>query len=230
LTKKEARLSDQAVDLFARMIGGREKFAAILAVADDAPDVAKVNDLLLDPRYATYGLRRICAMAGLSVADLFAAYKKAVIVEAHIRAAPVIAEKLIGVVEDLMTRAQPHYLPCDVCRGSGRVVPPPTKDQPSPAPVACTACTNGQQLHLPDLDRQKLALEIAELIKPRVGSGVVFNQANILPPADRSAGAPGALEQLQQAVSEVLFSGRPAAPVPEPPIDAELAEPAPDAG
>lgn len=226
ISLEEADLSQQAVAVFERVLGGRDQFAAVLAVADDSPEVAKVNDFLLDPRYQSLGLRKICAMAGLTVADLFAAYRKAVIVQAHLEAAPIIAKKLVGVVDDLMTRAQPHYLPCDTCRGTGRVVPPPTKDQPAPEPVACTACVNGQQLHLPDLDRQKLALEIAELIKPR--AGVTFNQANVLAPPDRGPSVTGSLEQLQQAVSEVLFSGRPM-PVTDPPIDADVVEPSADA-
>lgn len=202
LTSTERTLADEGVTTFEEILGGREKLTQVLAVATDEPEVALVTDLLLDPRYQHHSLRQLCAMTGLTVADLLTAYRKAVIVQAHVQAAPIIAGKLIGVVEDLMTRAQPHYLPCATCHGSGSVIDLPSKDQPSPAPRVCTACTNGQQLHLPDLDRQKLALEVAELVKPK--SGITFNQANVLG-AGGGSSMGGSLEQLQQAVSDVLF-------------------------
>jgi len=73
-------------------------------------------------------------------------------------------------------------------------------------------------LHLPDLDRQKLALELAEVVKPRVPLfQQQINQLNT--PADQAMRA-GSLEQMQQAVSSVLFGGTPAAPV----VDAEAVE------
>lgn len=227
LTLEEADLSAGAVMEFERALGGRDALIDVLAVADGAPEVAKVINLLLDTRYESFSLRRICLMTGLTVADFFAAYKKASIVRAHIQTAPIIAAKLVGVVEDLMTRAQPHYLTCMVCRGTGSITPEPTKEKPNPGPEPCKSCVDGKQLVLPDLDRQKLALEVAELIKPR--GGMVFNQANLLNAGggDRGLGSPGALEQLQQAASAVLFSRAPA-PVPDSPdaVDGEV-EPIP---
>lgn len=217
LTAEEADLSASAVMEFEKALGGRDALIDVLAVADDAPEVARVIDLLLDARYDGFSLRRLCTMTGLTIADFFAAYKKAAIVRAHIQAAPIIAAKLVGVVDDLMTRAQPHYLTCPVCRGTGSLVPEPTEKKPNPQPEPCKACVDGKQLVLPDLDRQKLALEVAELIKPK--GGLVFNQANLLNAGgDRqSIGAPGALEQLQQAASAVLFGRAPRAE----PVDGE---------
>jgi len=229
LTDEEVDLSANAVMAFETALGGRDALIDVLAVADDAPEVARILNLLLDPRYQAMSLRRLCTMTGLSVADFFAAYKTAAVVRAHIQAAPIIAAKLLGVVDDLMTRAQPHYLICPVCRGTGSIVPEPTTAKPNPIPEPCTSCVEGRQLVLPDLDRQKLALEVAELIKPR--GGMVFNQANLLNTnGDRpSGGATGALEQLQQAASSVLFSRAPA-PVeaPETIINGEVAPPGQD--
>ena len=218
LTPEELDLSTTAVLAFEAALGGRAALIDALAVAQDAPDVARVVDLLLDPRYDRCSLRRLCTMAGLTIADFFLAYKKATLVRAHIEAAPIIARKLVGIVDDLMTRAQPHYVPCSTCRGTGTVVPEPTRDQPNPRPEPCRACTNGQVLLFPDLDRQKLALEVAELIKPR--ASLTFNQANVLAPGGRGPTAPGALEQLQQAASAILFA-RPAA---APPVAGEVIE------
>jgi len=127
LTPQEADLSSSAVATFERVLGGRDKLIDVLAVADDAPEVAKVIDLLLDARYDGFSLRRLCAMTGLTITDFFLAYKKAAIVRAHIQAAPIIAAKLVGVVDDLMTRAQPHYLTCAVCRGTSTITPSPPR-------------------------------------------------------------------------------------------------------
>jgi hypothetical protein len=210
LSDDEQALSNDAIATFEAVLGGRDALAEALAVAESAPEVDKVSALLLDARYDTYSLRRICAMAGLTIADLFAAYKKATLIRAHLQLAPIIASRLVGIVQDLFTRAQPHYLPCGTCRGAKSITPDPTPKNPTPAPEPCAACqATGQILHLPELDRQKLALEIAEVIKPK--GGFTFNQANILQPGASGGGsitAPGALEQMQQAVSSVLYADR----------------------
>jgi hypothetical protein len=215
ITDQESALADEGVAVFEQIIGGRKKLTDALAVASTDADVARVTDLLLDPRYERHNLRSLCKMVGLTVADLLTAYRKAAIIQAHIQSAPIIAGKLIGVVEDLMTRAQPHYLPCPICRGTGTVVPEPTRDNPNPSPRPCQNCVDGQVYTLPDLDRQKLALEISELIKPR--AGITLNQANIVGSGNGGGDARalgGSLEQLQQAVSDVLFpSNRSRAPV-----------------
>jgi hypothetical protein len=225
LTAEESHLSDAALVRFERVFGRREAFAEILAVADGEPEVTRVIDLLLDVRYDSFSLRRLCAMTGFTVADFFAAYKKASIVRGHLQAAPIIASKIVGVVDDLMTRAQPHYLTCPSCRGTSTITPEPTKEQPNPQPEPCRSCIDGKQLVLPDLDRQKLALEVAELIKPK--GGMVFNQANLLNTGGgrSSIGAPGALEQLQQAASAILFTR----PTTVAPVQGEVVEDLPAA-
>jgi hypothetical protein len=221
LTEAEADLSADAIATFETALGGRDALIDALCVADGTPEVDKVTALLLDMRYDGWSLRRICALANLTVADFFTAYRKAALVRAHLQLIPVITAKLVGVVDDLLTRAQPHYVRCDACNGTTTFVPEPTKDLPNPSPQPCKACKGtGQHLLLPDLDRQKLALEVAEVIKPK--SGFTFNQANVLA-ADRVGSnptAPGALEQMQQAVNAILFKGP--APSTRAPIEAEV--------
>lgn len=226
LTAVEASLADEGVSVFESVLGGREALMQVLAVASDEPEVALVTDLLLDPRYQSYSLRQLAKMVGLTTADLLTAYRKATIVQAHVQAAPIIARKLIGVVEDLMTRAQPHYLPCTICRGTGTIVPEPTDKIPNPQPRPCTACIDGQVYVLPDLDRQKLALEVAELVKPR--AGITVSQTNVDASRTTSISVGGSLEQLQQAVADVLFSPQrsaaPASPIDVTPIAETEAE------
>lgn len=222
LTAEEADLSAGAIATFEAVLGGRDALVDALCVADGSPEVDKITSLLLDARYDGWSLRRVCATAGLTVADFFAAYKKAALVRAHLQLVPVITQKLVGVVDDLLTRAQPHYLPCGVCQGSGTVTPAPTRTQPTPSAQTCESCQGqGRVLHLPDLDRQKLALEVAEVIKPR--AGFTFNQATVV--AASGGAAPGALEQLQQAVSAVLYAPGARTPVVDGQVLADAAPP-----
>lgn len=196
----EDAASDQAVELFEKALGGRDALLDALAVGDNAPEVNKVVTLLVDPRYETYSLRKLCHDSGITVADLFAAFKQAAVQKAHLLASQVILSRLLPVVEDVMTRSAPHYVTCEACDATGTITPEPTKTTPNPEPAPCTACKGrGQRLVFPDLDRQKLALELADLVKKGGGLSITQNNAAVFTP---SAVSTGSLEQLQQALGE----------------------------
>jgi len=228
LTIEEQALSSAAIDTFTKAIGGREALVDLLSVASDAPDVDKIVTLLCEERYATYSLRSICEMSGLTVADLFSALKKAAIVRAHVLAYMTqIAPKLVGVVKDVMERAQPYQVPCTSCGGLGTITAEPTKEKPNPTPSPCETCRGGGVLlAMPDLDRQKVALELGQLVV-KSGGPLVALQQNF-PAGASGSTAPGALEQMQQAVSELLFKS-PARRSPAPPIDLEITDVPPGA-
>lgn len=219
LTPEEADLSAAAIETFATAVGGRDALARALIVADAAPEVSRIVDLLIDPRYADFTVRRLCRDAGLTVVELFAAYKKALFVRAHLDAARAITSQLVGVVDDVMKRAQPYPIDCPRCQGVGQVTSEPTKDAPNPSPQVCDTCRGGGKLlQLPDLDRQKLALELGQLVA-KSGVSIAFGlQQNLHLPASPGGGRQaGALEALQQAVGEILYP-RPGRAV-EPPVD-----------
>jgi hypothetical protein len=209
LADHEAILSAHAIDTFTKILGGKDLLADVLAVASHDPDVDKVVTLLLDPAYASYSLARLCHLAGITAADLYSALGKASIARAKIEAIVTeVAPKLRGVVKDVMDRAQPYEIPCTACGGVGATTAEPTKEQPNPAPQACAVCRGGGKLlALPDLDRQKLALELGQLVSKGGGIAVQVNQQNL---GDRAGSTQtGALEQLQQALGEILFDGPP---------------------
>jgi len=216
LTAVEQGLSSAAIDTFTKAVGGRDALIDVLSVASDAPDVDKIVTLLCDPRYDGYSLRRLCEITGLTIADLFSALKKAAISRAHILAITTqIAPNLVGVVKDVMIRAQPYEVPCGECGGIGTITADPTKETPNPSPLPCTTCRGGGvMLALPDLDRQKVALELGQLVTK--GGPLLALQQNFPAGAAASSGAPGSLEQVQQAVSELLFK---ATPRSTPPIE-----------
>lgn len=225
LTPREARENQRALETVEKALGGRDALLDTLAVAAEAPEVEEVVQLLLDPRYARCSLRQICVMAGLTVVDLFAAYKQAMVVQAHLVAYRAITTKVLPVVEDVMRRAAPFKVPCTRCGGTGRGTDP---DKPDAPPESCPSCAgHGELLQLPDLDRQKLALELAQLVQK--SGGVLLQQNNLtVQPAEKAGGT---LVGLQQAVRELLGGTRtPLAPIPattpeeDPPIEGELAE------
>lgn len=231
LSPEEADLSSAAIDTFTIALGGRQALLDTLLVASGSREVDQITTLLIDPRYGGWSLRRICALAGYTVADLFTAYRKALIVKAHLHATRIVSQQLVSVVDDVMRRAQPHEIPCPVCNGATTIVPEPTKESPNPSPEPCPTCKGvGRLLQLPDLDRQKVALELGQLLQTR--GGLTLQQNTLVAPAPVAAAAPGALEQLQQAVQELLYpratatAEPPAAPVtPSATVEGEVVDP-----
>jgi len=160
----EAVLNHQAIEVFARAVGGRDQLADVLAVAGTGGEIERVTTLLLDPRYAHWTLARLCTTVGITVADLFASYRKAMIVRAQIEATHTIAARLPGVVTDVMDKA----------------------------------------ISDPTVERHKLALELGQLLEKK--GGLIVQQNNLA--ATVGATGSGSLEQLQQAVGDLLFGDR----------------------
>ncbi len=213
LSPEEARENTRAISRFIDQIGGKEQLLDVLSVAAEAPEVERIVELLLDPRYEKMSLRRLCAMASLTVVDLFAAYKKAMVVQAHLQAYQVITQKLLPVVEDVMTRAAPYTIPCGDCSATGQVL---DGDQP----IVCPACHGHKAVIVhPDLDRQKLALELAQLVQKAAGLNI--QNTNVHLPAPETRGAGSTLVDLQHAVRAVLSGPR------TPILDAEITEATP---
>jgi hypothetical protein len=219
LTPEEQQLSGDAIETFAAAVGGRKKLLETLSIADADNTTDKVVNCLLDPAYQSWSLRRICAYAGITVADLFASYKRALFTAAHIAAAHLITEKLPPIVADVMARALPGTESCPRCKGA------PT----TPGLSACPLCDGaGTVATEPDLDRQKLALELGRLTERRAGIVMQQTTAVAAGTAALQSSATGSLEQLQQAVGELLFAPsrrRAAAPVIDV-VSTEAPEPA----
>lgn len=220
--RRETQLLDvEAIRVFEQALGGREALTAVLATGADDPAVEQVLVLLLDPTTAAAPLPKLCALAGLTVADLFKAFHKASLMRGQIRVAAQLEAQLPGVIADLLRRAQPYDEPCTACGATGTTTPEPTRKVPNPAPGPCGACGGKGQIHvLPDLERQKVVLDLAELLKK--GSGISVSQNVINAPAPASGGL-GSLEQLQQVVSDALYKS----PTERPTVEAEVVDPVP---
>lgn len=198
----EAVLNEEAVEVFAKAVGGRDKLADTLAVAGSgSAEIERVTTLLLDPRYKAWGLARLCTTVGITVAELFACYRKAMIVRAQIEATVHVAAALPAVARDVMDKALPTPLVCGLCQGTGTVTPV----EPGQPRLPCPLCKgSGTVLSEPTVERHKLALELGQLLEKK--GGLLIQQNNVA--ANLAGTGAGSLEQLQQAVGDVLFGGK----------------------
>lgn len=222
LSVEEATLSAAGVDAFVGALGGRDRLVEILLIGCGDPAVDRVIALLDDPTLRGWSLRKICRHAALTVADFLRAYERAMIARGEIASARVIAHGIVAVVEDVMRRAAPYDEPCPC--GAPEVT----------SPTSCKACRGTGILHLlPDLGRQKVALELGKLLTP--GALMQQNVMNVSQSQMPAAAAPssGSLADLQAAVHEILHPRRVLTLVPpaQPPpvVEATLLEEDPGA-
>lgn len=196
---------EDAVTLVEEVLGGREKILETLAFAESTPLVQKLLALLGDPANRQFSLAELCIRGNLTPGDLLAAYRKAHLGLAQALSTRVIAQKLPEVTEDVMLRATPHEVECPTCRGTGEIRPRPTKKDPTPEPITCPECNGERYIAvLPDLDRQKVALDLGQLVPKAPNVAVQVNQSQ----QTLTAGT-GNLVELQQAVGDLLYGSTP---------------------
>jgi hypothetical protein len=206
LTAEEATANARAIDATIKALGGKEGLLDVLAVASDVPEVDELLRLIVDPRYKDVSLRQLCTHAGLTVVDLFTAYRKAIVVKTQLLSYQIVSQRIEAVVLDVMQRAAPFKIPCYACGATGETTDP---EAPTGPKIVCAQCAGHKELlQLPDLDRQKLALELAQLVQKGGGINIQQNQLTV-PPADPEPDQPtGGLLELQRAVHELLSGPR----------------------
>lgn len=205
LSPEEEAAADAALASTLKLLGGRDVMISTLSVASAVPEVEDLLRLLLDPRYDKLSLKRLCTMAGITVVDLFTTYRKAMVARAQLVALNTITEKILPVVEDVMQRAAPYKIPCFNCGATGEIL---NGDAP---PSVCPQCGGRKEvLQLPDLDRQKLALELAQLVQKSGGININQSQMNVVPPKqeDEEEGPGATLIGLQHALRELQSGPR----------------------
>ena len=160
-----------AIDRLEKELGGRAAFLESLMGLPDAAGLDYVVGLLADPASDARKLSAICHAGGISVGELLEAVKRGKLLAPTLKAMTHVAARIPAVVEDVMTRATQHYVPCTACEGSGSV-PADELDKP---PEPCKACrATGQRLRQPDLETQKVALELGGL-GPRRGPNTLVH-------------------------------------------------------
>lgn len=225
-------LEEQSLALIEKTLGGREALVAALAHAPKSRDLEFLLGLIGDPVHARTPLGHLCAQGGVTPGELLAAWKAGEILRGHVLATKQIVAALPAVVQDVLKRAAPYEDTCTGCGGLCKVTPEPTKKKPNPEPINCPACRGqGVLLYEADLERAKMALDLAQLT-PK-GNGVSVNldarSVHMHPGGGGSAG--GTLEAMMSASDAILYgevenplappAQPPAPPPPEDIIDAE---------
>ena len=98
------------IKAFEDLIGGRKALIEALSTADSSEDVRAVLDVIADPKYDETSLAVVCAQAGVSPGQLFAAFKAAAIVRGQILGSLSAAKAAPAVVEYIAAAAVPHSI------------------------------------------------------------------------------------------------------------------------
>lgn len=196
-------------------LGGRGALVGMLALAPLTPDLRYVLGLLGDPLHQSLSLAEICARGNLLPGDLLTQLSRAALLKGKVLAGQQIAKYIGPVTEDILRRAAPYDAPCNGgCGGTGSITLDPTPVNPNPSPQPCMTCRGtGTLRYQPDLERQKLAVELAQLL-PK-GGGIQIAQINGAAPT--GSGGQGVLEKLQAVTDQLLYG-----PADAPPIEVEV--------
>lgn len=205
-----------------RDLGGRDAVVGMLTLAPLTPDLKYLLGLLGDPLCASNSLAETCMLANVLPGELLKHLAAAALLAGRVRASQKIGAGIAAVAEDVMRRAAPYEEPCHACQGTGSLTPDPTPQVPNPSPGPCATCQGvGKLRYQPEFERQKLAVDLAQLL-PK-GAGIQIAQINH-PGGGAGGSSGGVLERLQQFTDRVLYDDRPSAPPgeEEAALDAEL--------
>jgi hypothetical protein len=197
-------------------LGGRQALVGLLTLAPLTPDLRYVLGLLGDPLHADRTLAAICARGNILPGDLLKHLGAAALMRGQTLAKQAIGNGIPAVVGDVMRKAAPYTLPCGRCVGTGSITPDPTPDEPNPTHGPCPHCLGGGSLlYQPELETQKLAIEMAALIQKGGGLNIALQQNQI---TQGGGAGGGALEKLQALTDKILY-GEVAA------VDGEIVDP-----
>jgi len=188
-----------------RALGGRQAIVALLALAPLTQDLRYLLGLLGDPRHQADSLAEICAAANVLPSTLMQHLVGASLLKGKVEAHQKIGAGIAAVAEDLMRRAAPYEDTCNGgCRGTGAITPDPSPTAPNPTPEPCEVCHGtGRLRYSPDLERQKLALDLAQLLPKSGGLSIAVQQNQVT--GGGASGGGGLIERLQQMTDAALY-------------------------
>lgn len=241
LLQTSARVAHRAAHLFpptvvaqlAQMekeLGGRAALVGLLTLAPLTADLRYLLGVLGDPASEGQSLAELCALANVLPSDLCTQLTAAARRVGQVHAAQVVAAGTRAVVEDIMRRAAPYEDSCTGCQGVGSRTAEPTAAQPNPSPEPCPTCRGiGRLLFTPDLERQKLAVELAQLLPKGGGLNIALQQNNGPAPSSGGMGL-GPLEKMDALLDQLLYERQgegAAGPAQEmqPEVEGEVVEP-----
>jgi hypothetical protein len=125
------------------------------------PKAVNLAERLSDGAFDRTGLAKHCAAVDLLPRDVW----NILIDTRKLSAKLAISEKLVEIANSVAEAAVTRVVTCGRCKGEG-YLPGKKKDDP---PTECTNCWGSRQIVIEgDLDRQKMALEMGELLNQKV--------------------------------------------------------------
>lgn len=183
-------------------LGGRRHLVGLLTLAPLTDDLRYLLGVLGEPRHDKHSLATLCARANILPGELIRHLGDAALLRGKTLALQKIGNGIAAVAEDVMRRAATYTETCNVCLGTGSLTPAPTPAQPNPTPGPCETCKGlGALAFYPDLDRQKLAVDMAQLLPKGGGVNIAVQQNNL----GGKGGGMGALERMQLLTDKILY-------------------------
>lgn len=202
IEKKYPPLVVQELTDLETTLGGRQELVGLLALAPLTPDLKYILGMLGDPTHQGRSLAEICAVGNILPGELLKQLASAAILRGKVQASRLVGQGIAAVAEDVMRRAAPYEEACHDCRGTGTITPDPTPAIPNPTPGPCDTCQGtGRLRYQPDLERQKLAIDMAQLL-PKSG-GINIAQINAQAPAGGGGGT--TIDALQRLTDRILY-------------------------
>lgn len=156
------KLSLQA---FEDAVGGRQRLADVLSLAELSEKQQHFLRLLVDPRRAKDTLANIVHDAGILPMHVLGLFRDAAFAKAHAIAISTISDSVPAVVGDIVQKSVDAEITCPDCMGEMLEGSP------------CFRCHDRGTIMRPsDIDRQKLLLEISGLHKKSSGVQLQVNQ------------------------------------------------------
>jgi hypothetical protein len=219
LTRHERSLPARAsaIATFETQLGGREALVEILSQADSSKEITDLISWLANPDFKGDSLASICRMANLTAGDVFMAYERALQLRARVLARIPIAEKLPDVAKKAMEKALTHKIKCEQCRGRGKVERKLKRGENEVYEVVdCYPCDGTGKIEVePELDQQRLALELGEFCQK---SGLTIQNTNSVDNSktlvNNTLGA--TLAQIQASAAKSAFTVAATAPTVQP--------------
>lgn len=186
--------------------GGREPLTYTLSHAEDIDSSEhRVLQMLADPMFVNHGLANICEKAGLTLGRFLKLFQKGRAAQAYIETMNKVYEPLPGVAEDVMRRSVTHHVVCTDCNGFKFHIIEGRNGEPKSTKECVTCHGQGTLLRDPDLERQKLALEMGGLLKR--GTGIQINNTQQQLNASVSGPMRSTVE-FREAIGKLLYPGR----------------------
>lgn len=221
---------DKALTALEDALGGREEMVSKLALVTDlTSEETTILNLLANPENRNRSMAWLCGNAGTSIGRVLAMLQKGEFAEAVALSMKRIARQLPKVAEDVMARALPIWKSCLACGALGRL--PPKEEGGEPR--TCLVCEGVGRVEVaPDVERQKVALQVGGLLKQGGGVSIDNRQQTV------NANGPVVLVKsspdFRTATDKLLYPGRaqhqlnqtttPPNFVTEDPLDAEVIE------